>query len=147
MHTVSAALPHAAGWHGLSMPRQQTTASVCTRAISETRTQADISLMTAEGDKVTLSVSSLLQAAYASYDARGRLAGQQLGFQADAWQLATSHQTAIGVEGALNDAERADINHLLETLGAGAAAPQTRLAGHLLWQFAHRLEALAAEQA
>jgi hypothetical protein len=116
MHTVPAAFLHASGLPSFFIPREQTTASAFTRAISETRTQADISLVTAEGDKVTLSANSMLQTAYASYDARGRIAGQQLDVHADAWQLATSHHTAVGVNGDLNDAERADIDHFLETL-------------------------------
>jgi len=40
-----------------------------TQVQAETHTSADITLVTAEGDKITLSTDTLLQAAYTRYDA------------------------------------------------------------------------------
>jgi hypothetical protein len=117
MHTGPSSSPHASGLQSFLQPKGHTATSALTRVNAETRAQADISIMTAEGDKVTLSANSVLQAAYASYDARGRMHGQQREVHADAWQLAATHNTAIRVEGDLNDEELADIQHLLENLG------------------------------
>jgi hypothetical protein len=88
---------------------------------AETWTNADIAITTAEGDTVVLSASAVLQTAYASYDARGRLAGQGFDVHAEAVQLVVSQDTAITVAGDLSDTELADVHHLLEKLGAMAA--------------------------
>jgi hypothetical protein len=85
---------------------------------AETRTKADIAITTAEGDTVMLSASTVFQAAYASYDVRGRLATQGLDIHADAAQAAASQGTAITIAGDLNDEELADVHHLLEDLSA-----------------------------
>jgi hypothetical protein len=53
--------------------REGTQSSRLTQVQAETHTSADITLVTAEGDKVTLSTDAVMQAAYTRYDARGRL--------------------------------------------------------------------------
>jgi hypothetical protein len=84
---------------------------------AETRTHADIALTTAEGDKVMLSASTVLQATYVRYDMHGRLAGQGLDVHADTAQVAASQGMAMTIAGELNDQELADVHHLLEDLG------------------------------
>ena len=59
-------------WH-----REGIQNSRLTQVQAETHTSADITLVTAEGDKVTLSTDTLLQAAYTRYASR-RDRGQAL---------------------------------------------------------------------
>jgi hypothetical protein len=122
MAAVTAALPHAPDLRSFLQSRQQPSASILTRVHAEARTNADIAITTAEGDQVRLSASTVLQAAYTSYDARGRLTGQSLAVvHAAAAQSLASEATAITVAGDLSDAELADVHHLLESLGGIAA--------------------------
>ena len=74
-----------------------------------------ITLVTAEGDKVTLSTDALLQAAYTRYDAHGRLRGHRTEGHAETFQLASANDISLHIEGDLNDAERADIQQALDT--------------------------------
>ena len=87
-----------------------------TQVQAETRTSADITLVTAEGDKVTLSTDTMLQAAYTRYDARGRLRGQGIERHAESFQLTSANDVSLQIEGDLNDVERADIQEALETI-------------------------------
>jgi hypothetical protein len=88
---------------------------------AETHTSADITLVTAEGDKVTLSTDAVLQAAYTRYDAHGRLRGYGLERHAETFQLASANDISLHIEGDLNDAERADIQQALGTFEQFAA--------------------------
>jgi len=97
-------------WH-----REGIQNSRLTQVQAETHTSADITLVTAEGDKVTLSTDTLLQAAYTRYDARGRLRGHRTEEHADTLQLASANDISLHIEGDLNDAERADIQQALNT--------------------------------
>jgi len=87
-----------------------------TQVQAQTHTSADITLVTAEGDKVTLSTDAVRQAAYTRYDARGHLRGYGIARHAAALQLASGNDIALQIEGDLNDAERADIQQALGTI-------------------------------
>ena len=137
MPSSTAALLHAPDLQSFWKPREQASASILTRVHAETRTHADIAITTAEGDVVMLSASAVLQTAYTSYDARGRLVGQGLEVHADAAQAVTSQDAAIAVTGDLSDAELADVHHLLENLGAIVAE---FLAGDLDEAMTHALD-------
>ena len=97
------------------------TQSRLTQVQAETHTSADITLVTAEGDKVTLSTDAVMQAAYTRYDARGRLRGHGLERHAETLQLASANDISLQIEGDLNDAERADIQQALSTIEKFAA--------------------------
>jgi hypothetical protein len=86
-----------------------------TQVQAETHTSADITLVTAEGDKVTLSTDTLLQAAYPRYDARGRLRGHRTEEHTETLQLSSTDDISLHIEGDLNDAECADIQQALDT--------------------------------
>jgi hypothetical protein len=88
---------------------------------AETHTSADITLVTAEGDKVTLSTDAVMQAAYTRYDARGRVRGYGLDRHAETFQLTSANDVSLQIEGNLNDAERADIQQALGTIEKFAA--------------------------
>jgi len=85
------------------------------------RRSTDISLMTAEGDKVTISAQSAFQAGLVSYDYRGRLNSHEVSLQGGTLQVASENSLAIAVEGDLSQEERSEIKKLvakLEKLGA-----------------------------
>jgi len=98
-----------------------TQSSRLTQVRAETHTSADITLVTAEGDKVTLSTDAVRQAAYTRYDARGRLRGYGLERHAETFQMASVNDISLQIEGNLNDAERADIQQALGTIEQFAA--------------------------
>ena len=116
MHTITPSFPQSADSNNFLQLRSQTTTSALTRLSTDARTSADITIRTAEGDKVTLSTSTASQAAYFTYDAQGRLPGQHIDIHAEALRVASSSRTSIIVEGDLNDAELADIQRLMDNL-------------------------------
>ncbi|RMF88606.1 MAG: hypothetical protein D6736_10070 [Nitrospinota bacterium] len=83
---------------------------------TDTRASTEIALTTAEGDRVTLSATSLSQAAYASYDYRGRLQGEAVDLHAETVQLSSQSGITITVEGDLSEEELADIHRLINTV-------------------------------
>ena len=101
--------------------REGTQSSRLTQVQAETHTSADITLVTAEGDKVTLSTDAVMQAAYTRYDARGRLRGYGIERHTETLQLASANDISLQIEGDLNDAERTDIQQALGTFEKFAA--------------------------
>jgi hypothetical protein len=88
---------------------------------ASSRKSTDISLVTAEGDKVTISAKSALQAGLVSYDYRGRLNGNEVSLQGRSLQISSENALAISVEGDLSKEELADIKKLvgkIEKLGS-----------------------------
>ena len=88
------------------------------RASVDVQASARISLVTADGDKVTLNTSSSLQASLQTYDYLGRTQGQTVAARGEEFQLSTSSGYALTVEGTLDEEELADIGQLLNTLSA-----------------------------
>ena len=101
--------------------REGTQRSRLTQVQAETHTSADITLVTAEGDKVTLSTDAVMQAAYTRYNVHGRLQGHGVKRHAETFQLASANDISLQIEGNLNDAERADIQQALGTIEQFAA--------------------------
>jgi len=88
------------------------------RASVDVQASAGVSLVTADGDKVTLNSSSSLQASLQTYDYLGRTRGQAIAARGEEFQLTTSSGYAVTVEGALDQAELADIRQLISTLSS-----------------------------
>lgn len=95
--------------------------SQSTRASLDTRANTEISLVTADGDRVTLSASSALQATYSTYDYLGRIGGQALAARNENLQVAGSDAFSLTVDGELDQEELADIHKLLNALETAAA--------------------------
>lgn len=94
-----------------------TRASVLSASLQKS---TDISLLTADGDKVTISANSAFQAGFASYDFRGRLNGHEATLQGRSLNISASSSFAISVEGDLSKEELDDIKKLvgnIEKLG------------------------------
>lgn len=91
------------------------------RAALEARAAAEISLVTSDGDRVTLSASSALAATYSTYDYFGRIGGQTVSGQSENLQIAGSGAFSLNVEGELDPEELADIHKLLQALETASA--------------------------
>lgn len=92
--------------------------SKLSRASIDVQSSADISLITADGDKVTLSANTALQASLQTYDFLGRTQGQTVAAHGQEFQLSTSSAFALSVEGSLDEGELKDIKKLIDTLSA-----------------------------
>lgn len=88
------------------------------RVSVDVQASAEVSLVTADGDKVTFNASSSLQASLQTYDYLGRTQGQTVAARGEEFQLSTSSGYALTVEGTLDEEELADIGQLLSTLSA-----------------------------
>ena len=69
MQAIATSLSPTCGRTYAIRPQEGTQSSRLTQVQAETHTSADITLVTAEGDKVTLSTDAVMQAAYTRYDA------------------------------------------------------------------------------
>jgi len=109
---------------------RQTTASVS--ATSE----KELSVVTAEGDNVSISVNQTVETEFSGYRLRGRIPGQRFSLQSMEASRSVSIEASVTVEGNLNAEELADIHKLIRTLGKVADQP------HNLANL-HRLEGLS----
>jgi hypothetical protein len=116
MQAIATSLSPTCGRADAVRHREGTQSSHLTQVQAETHTSADITLVTAEGDKVTLSTDAVLQAAYTRYDARGHLRGYGLERHAETFQMTSADDISLQIAGDLNDAERADIQQALDTI-------------------------------
>jgi hypothetical protein len=87
--------------------------SVSSRFAASDKQDMEIDIVTAEGDKVTLSSSTLSQVSYESYDRWGRRGGGSYRESGESLTLESSASYSFTVEGDLSEEELADINALL----------------------------------
>ncbi len=81
---------------------------------TRTKVKAEVEITTAEGDRVTLLSRSKAETAYASYDSQGMLTGKS--GATSIYQIVTTNNVAIEVEGNLSEEELADIQNLLQSV-------------------------------
>lgn len=101
---------------GFTKPEGQFCSSQLTKVAASQRQSADITIMTAEGDKVTLSTTSELQADYLTYNSLGRTASSLFGIKAESFSLEGSRELQIQVEGNLSRRELRDIRKTMKVL-------------------------------
>jgi hypothetical protein len=121
MFTIPSPLLASTGFQDLSTFRDAPQTTRARQVDTRTQVSADLTVVTAEGDRVTLAADSALQAAYTSYDARGRVRGQSLNIHAEALAVTAADNITVTVAGNLNEQEMADMQHLLSSI-AGIAA-------------------------
>lgn len=114
MQAIAPALFSASGREPVARPREPAIYGRLLQAQTETHSSADFTFLTAEGDKVTLSADTLLQASYTRYDARGTLHGQRIKARAENLTLTSTQNSAITVEGELSQAELQDIQDVVQ---------------------------------
>jgi hypothetical protein len=78
-----------------------------------TQTQTGLSIVTAEGDKVTLSTSASFQGIGVTYNVRGVAEGQAISLRSDVLEGAFLSQKQITIEGDLNEQEIQDIKKIV----------------------------------
>ena len=77
---------------------------------------ADIEILTTEGDRVTLSIDSSFEAAYATYDSKARVNGACTEIQGRLDSVNVERQISIEVEGDLNDQEKKEIKKVMREI-------------------------------
>ncbi len=98
-------------------------------AVQASRTdEADIKIVTTEGDTVTLSLQSETDLTLATYSGLVRGKDGSARVQLDLASVTTGNQVGIEVEGDLNREERADISRLI---GSIARALRSFFSGHI----------------
>src|SRR5262245_28398005 len=81
--------------------------------VSESQS-SDVTLVTAEGDRVTLSSSNSAELSFALYNAQGRVDGEDS--VAASAQFSTSRSFSLTIEGDLNKEELKDIRRAIKTI-------------------------------
>lgn len=74
---------------------------------------ADITLLTKEGDKVTLAFDSSFEAAYATYDRQARMNGAQTESRGQLSSVHVTREITLSVEGDLNAEEKKEIKEVV----------------------------------
>ena len=82
----------------------------------EVQTQTGLSIVTAEGDRVTLSTSATFQGTGENYNARGVMEGQAISLRSNIVEGAVSSQKQLTIEGELNEQEIQDIENIISQL-------------------------------
>lgn len=93
-------------------PKDEAQTTYASHIKTKTQAKTDLTLVTNEGDTVTLSAKSTLKTSYTSYNAQGRVQGPQ-DVAAKLLKLSAKNKVSVAVDGHLNAEEMADIEHLL----------------------------------
>jgi hypothetical protein len=91
--------------------------SQLTHVTASHQQNTDVTIMTAEGDKVTLSSSSQSQATFTTYDGFARTVGASAWFQAKRLDIDVARELSISVEGNLDEQELKDIEKAMRAIG------------------------------
>ena len=91
-------------------------ASDLTRLNASTETHTDLSVMTAGGDRVTLSAESLLRASYAELNYQSTDPQYGLDFHGIDTQVQFGNSIQFSIEGELDQQEQADLKRLVDKL-------------------------------
>ena len=85
------------------------------RIQTQTQTNTNFSVVTAEGDRVSLSTSSASQTNFGTYTAQGFIAGQSVNVNRQQFSSSTSSEFNLLIEGDLNEQEEKDIQRFLQS--------------------------------
>jgi len=101
-------------FNNLVASRGGNTAQSLSQVSIQTKTQSGLSIVTAEGDKVTLSTNTAFQGTGIQYNARGVLEGQALTLRANTLESESISQRQVTIEGDLNEQEVKDIQKIIK---------------------------------
>jgi hypothetical protein len=87
--------------------------------VSQSQT-ADITIVTAEGDTVTLSSSRTAELTFSTYDAQGQVGGSSVSFSGMSAELHRTSAFSFSVDGDLNKDELKDIRRAIRTIQKAA---------------------------
>lgn len=100
-----------------SLVRQENVSiSELRKVVTSEEKSTDVTIVTAEGDKVTLSASSLKETEFASYNYLGILEGQKTGIHVEEFTTYSNDKIFIKVEGELSAEELADIQAVMKKI-------------------------------
>jgi hypothetical protein len=116
MNSVESYNPTALNFNRLNPSRGQRITSQSSQAKISSQRSIDLSLVTAEGDKVTLSANAAFQAGYATYNSQGTLNGVTSVSQGESFEASLEREFSISVEGDLNKQELKDIRKALKNI-------------------------------
>jgi hypothetical protein len=105
----------ATSWSAAQARRESATSTNLLAVQASSDTTAEIDITTKDGDTVTISLSSDVDAGYAYYRRTGSAAGSEL--EARALVASASQELQITVQGNLDEQELADIAKLVKQLG------------------------------
>ncbi|MDT7041022.1 hypothetical protein [Candidatus Nitronereus thalassa] len=88
-------------------------AQTFSKADVQSQTQTGLSIVTAEGDRVTLSTNASFQGTGVKYNARGIAEGQAISLRSNVLEGQTTSQKQITIEGDLNEQEIEDIKKIV----------------------------------
>jgi hypothetical protein len=102
-------------WSATQARRESSTATDLLALQTSSETRAEIDITTKDGDTVTISLASDVEAGYAYYRRTGPGAGSEV--EARALVASASQELQITVQGSLDEQELADIAKLVKQLG------------------------------
>ena len=100
------------------LPQHSTQPSFTTRTnriSAQTQTNTNFSLVTAEGDRVSISTKSASQTTLGTYTFQGFRAGQLVNVQHQEFSASASREFQLHIEGDLNEQEEKDIQRFLQS--------------------------------
>ena len=116
MHTQLSSPLFSRGLHDFSASRHIAHTHRARQTQLDAQASTDLTVVTDEGDTVTLSASSTLQASHMTYDARGRMQGQRFAAHAASRELTFADDVGFAIQGDLNAEELTDIRSLVSSI-------------------------------
>ncbi|VAX29871.1 hypothetical protein MNBD_NITROSPIRAE01-76 [hydrothermal vent metagenome] len=116
MSSIASQLPDFLSFNPLAQNKEATNKTQSSSAMLQVEKNSDITLFTAEGDKVTLSSASRFEASYATYSSQGVMDGNAFQVNAEAYSVSEAFVFELSVEGDLNKEELKDIKEALKTI-------------------------------
>jgi len=102
--------------HGFAKGGSNYYESQITNLSSYQQKDTDITIMTAEGDRVTLSTDSQRQASYLTYSSLVRRGGAMAQLQGKSYSMEVNREFSITIEGNLSEEELQDIQKAIKTI-------------------------------
>jgi predicted RNase H-related nuclease YkuK (DUF458 family) len=117
MYSITPQLYTAPCWMNLARGDMNYNTSRFTQVTTTHQNNTDVTILTLEGDRVTLSSSSQSQATYIAYDSLALSKGRLTRLQGEIFGLNTNDELSISVDGDLNKQELKDIAKAIKAIG------------------------------
>jgi hypothetical protein len=115
MTSIVSSLPGAPQFSPSFLPGGQSQTNQTTLQASSSTT-ANLTVLTADGDRITISRKSDTQVAYSNYNALGQTDGQAVSYREQSLGFDRQSQFQLSVEGDLSQQERADLDRLVKKI-------------------------------
>ena len=118
MAAISNILSQFPNFHNLSSNTPFAVKTQQVQAEAQTSTALNLSFLTAEGDRVSLSTRSEINVSFGTYNFQGLAEGETIDFRSQQLSRSIQSDFTLLVEGELNEQEQADIQAFLKTAQA-----------------------------